>query len=150
MKDYSAALEYIKNSSLTSSIYVGSDSMVKKKSGKIYANYCTVVIIHKDSCHGGKIFYFRDRLEDYGNVRARMLQEAGFAIEVAQNIIDVVGSRTLEVHLDLNADPMHQSNVAVKEAVGWVQGVLGVKARIKPEAFAASYAADHVVRDKPM
>ena len=150
MKDYTAVLKAIEDSSVTSAIYVGSDSMVKKKGKRKFANYCTVVIIHKDSCHGGKIFYFRDTLEDYGNVRARMLQEAGFAIEVAQGIIDVVADRKLEVHLDLNADPMHQSNVAVKEAVGWVQGVLGVKARIKPDAFAASYAADHVVRDKPM
>jgi predicted RNase H-related nuclease YkuK (DUF458 family) len=150
VKDYTEVIEAIQDSSVTSAVYVGSDSMVKKVKGRRFANYCTVVIIHKDSCHGGKIFYFRDRLEDYGNVRQRMLQEAGFAIEVAQNILDAVGDRKLEVHLDLNADPMHKSNVAVKEAVGWVQGVLGVPARIKPDAFAASYAADHVVRDKPM
>jgi predicted RNase H-related nuclease YkuK (DUF458 family) len=41
---------------------------------------------------------------------------------------------------------MYKSNVAVKEALGYVKGTLGIDAKIKPDSFAATHAADHVVR----
>jgi predicted RNase H-related nuclease YkuK (DUF458 family) len=52
----------------------------------------------------------------------------------------------MEVHLDINPDPKHKSNVAVKEALGWVKGSLNLDAKIKPASFAATHAADHAVR----
>jgi predicted RNase H-related nuclease YkuK (DUF458 family) len=52
----------------------------------------------------------------------------------------------MEVHLDINPNPKHKSSIAVKEALGWVKGSLGIDAKIKPDSFAATHAADHVVR----
>jgi len=150
IKDYGLAKETIKNSSPTSSVYIGCDSIRYKKKGQWYARYSTVIILHMDSSKGGKIFYHTDTAKDYGNLRVRLMAEVEHAIEAAQAVIDVIGERHLEIHLDLNADPIHKSNVAVKEAIGWVQGVTGIKAKIKPDSFAATHAADHVVRFKPM
>jgi predicted RNase H-related nuclease YkuK (DUF458 family) len=52
----------------------------------------------------------------------------------------------MEIHLDLNPSPNHKSNIAVKEAIGWVRGSFGFDPMIKPESFAATHAADHAVR----
>jgi predicted RNase H-related nuclease YkuK (DUF458 family) len=150
VKDFDVAKEAIKNSSQTSSVYIGSDSIRFKKEGAWYARYSTVVILHMDSNKGGKIYYRTIVKPDYGNIRARLMTEVQEVVEVAEEVIDSVGERHLEIHLDLNADPKHKSNVAVKEALGWVRGVTGLQAKIKPYSFAASYAADHCVRGKPM
>jgi predicted RNase H-related nuclease YkuK (DUF458 family) len=71
--------------------------------------------------------------------------EVQYALEAFFAIEDVVDNRRLEVHLDLNPDTIHASNVVTSEALGWVRG-LGIQAKIKPDSFAATTAADHFVR----
>ena len=51
----------------------------------------------------------------------------------------------LTVHIDANPVVAHKSSAYVQELVGLVVGQ-GFKALIKPESWAASHAADHVVR----
>ena len=72
--------------------------------------------------------------------------EVQLAVTTATEIVDVIGDRHFEIHLDINPNPNHKSSVAVKEALGWVKGSLGMDAKIKPHSFAATHAADHVVR----
>jgi predicted RNase H-related nuclease YkuK (DUF458 family) len=140
----------IENSSSRSSIYIGGDSIRFKKNGRWFARYATVVIIHIDSCRGGKIFHFEDVQPDYGNMRMRLLTEVANTVNLALELLDSIGSRHLEIHLDLNKSPKHKSHVAVQEALGYVKGTLpNIQVEIKPNAFAASHAADHCVRGKP-
>lgn len=139
------AKQSIKESSLESSVYIGTDSKRFKKNGKWYAKYSTVIVLHIDSKHGCKIFHQSEVLPDYGNLKQRLLNEVSYATTVAQEIIEVIESRPLCVHLDLNPDPKHKSSIAVKEALGWCAG-LGFDAKVKPHAWAATHAADHVVR----
>ncbi len=144
---FDEAKEAILNSSESSSVYIGADSIrFKKKDGRWYAKYSTVIILHVDSKHGAKIFHKNIEMPDYGNLRQRLITEAGFAIEAASEIVDVIGNRRMEIHLDINPNPKHKSNVAVKEALGYVKGTTGLDAVIKPHSFAATHAADHVVR----
>ncbi len=144
---FDEAKEAILNSSESSSVYIGADSIrFKKKDGRWYAKYSTVIILHVDSKHGAKIFHKNIEMPDYGNLRQRLITEAGFAIEAASEIIDVIGNRRMEIHLDINPNPKHKSNVAVKEALSYVKGTTGLDAVIKPHSFAATHAADHVVR----
>ena len=143
---YDDARQAILNSSETSSVYVGADSIRFKRNGLWFAKYSTVVILHMDSKHGGKIFHKNVEMRDFGNLRQRLITEAGFAIDAATAILDVVGQRKLEIHLDLNPNPRYKSNIAVKEALGYVKGSTGIDAKVKPDSFAASHAADHVVR----
>lgn len=151
---FADAIEAIKESSLSSSIYVGCDSQKFKIKGKkgnpdrVVAKYSTVIIVHMDSKHGSKIFHNTITMPDYGNMRQRLMAEVGYAIETALAIVDHVGDRHFEVHLDLNSDPRHRSNVAVKEAIGYVTGTLGFPPKIKPDAFAATHCSDHAVRSK--
>ena len=144
---YDEAREAILNSSESSSIYIGADSIrYKNKKGDWFAKYSVVIILHVDSKHGARIFHKNIEMRDYGNLRQRLITEAGFAIEAASEIIDVIGNRHMEIHLDINPNPKHKSNIAVKEALGYVKGTTGLDAVIKPFSFAATHAADHVVR----
>jgi predicted RNase H-related nuclease YkuK (DUF458 family) len=141
------AKQAILDSSPHSSVYIGCDSIRHaNKKGQWFAKYSTVIIVHMDSKHGCKIFHNSVDLPDFGNLKQRLMNEVNYAIGAATEILDVLGDRHMEVHLDINPNPKHKSNVAVKEALGWVKGSLGIDAKIKPESFAATHAADHMVR----
>jgi predicted RNase H-related nuclease YkuK (DUF458 family) len=133
-------------SSQQSSVYIGCDSIRFRKNKQWYAKYSTVVIVHMDTKKGGRIFHSSVDMPDYGNLKQRLLMEVQLAVSTATEIIDVIGDRHFEIHLDINPNPNHKSSVAVKEALGWVKGSLGMDAKIKPHSFAATHAADHVVR----
>ena len=143
---YDEAREAILKSSEASSVYVGADSIRFKRNGQWFAKYSMVIILHIDSKHGARLFHKNIEMRDFGNLRQRLITEAGFAIEAAIEILDVIGQRKLEIHLDLNPNPRYKSNIAVKEALGYVKGSTGIDAKVKPDSFAASHAADHVVR----
>jgi predicted RNase H-related nuclease YkuK (DUF458 family) len=131
----------IEESSDSTAIYVGCDSRRFRAHGRWFATYTTVVVIHVDQCRGCIIYGKRDLLADFGKVKERMLNEVNFAVAVAYQIADSVGDRRFEIHLDVNPDPKHKSSLAVKEALGYVQG-MGFVGRIKPDAPIASTAAD--------
>lgn len=140
------AKQAVIDSSPSSSVYIGCDSIRFKKNGRWMAKYSTVVVVHKDSRHGCQIFHENVDLEDFGNLKQRLMNEVNFAVAIASEIVEVLGGRHLEVHLDLNPNPRHKSNVVVKEAIGWVRGSLGIEAKIKPYSWCASHTADWVVR----
>lgn len=140
---WSKAKEAIRNSSQESSIYIGCDS--RRIPSKKKALFSTVIVLHKDSKRGCAVFHNQIALPDYGQLRPRLMTETQLAIEAFTAIEDVIGNRKLEIHLDVNSDPKHASNVVAAEALGWVRS-LGIQARIKPDSFAATTAADHCVR----
>jgi predicted RNase H-related nuclease YkuK (DUF458 family) len=63
--------------------------------------------------------------------------------EIEYDLIDMAG---VEIHLDVNPDEEYGSSCAVKAAAGYILGTCGIQPKIKPEAWAASYAADRMVR----
>ena len=145
-------IEACKLAEPNSSVYIGSDSQRFKTKEGFKARYATVLILHMGSKHGGKLFHWTDEQADYGGLKQRLLNEVGYAIDAFEHIVDTIIEYDLpvEIHLDLNQSPLHKSNIAVKEACGWVLGVTGVEAVLKPGAFAAAHAADHLVRNKPL
>lgn len=146
-EDWTEAKEAIAASSEVSSVYIGADSIRhRRKNGQWMAKYSVVVILHTDSKHGCRLFHKSYDEPDYGGLKQRLLNEVNYAVSCATEILDVIGDRPWAIHLDINPDPKHKSSIAVKEALGWVKGALGIDAVIKPAAFAASHAADHVVR----
>jgi predicted RNase H-related nuclease YkuK (DUF458 family) len=76
----------------------------------------------------------------------RMVLEVSKSIEVAYEIaplLDLYGVK-LEIHADINPDPDRgASNSALNEAVGYIMG-MGYDYKVKPEAWAASKAADNL------
>jgi len=139
--DWDEVREAVKNSSKTSSIYVGCDS----KNKKAHTIFALVVVIHLDSSKGGKIYYESLRVPRIKALRQRLMKEVEMAVTASFEICDVIGDKKFEVHLDVNGDPKHQSNIVCKEAIGYVESQ-GFNCQIKPFAFCSSYAADMVVR----
>ena len=140
------AKKAILDSSRESSVYIGCDSIRFKKNKMWYAKYSTVVIVHMDSKRGCKLFHESVDMPDFGNLKQRLLNEVQMAVNTATEILDVLGDRHMELHLDINPNPKHKSSIAIKEALGWVKGSLGLDAKVKPASFAATHAADHAVR----
>ena len=147
---YDNAIEAVIASASDSSVYIGCDSVRFKKAGRWYARYATVIVVHHSTRHGASIYHYLDTQPDFGNIKLRLLNEAMYATNAALEIIDWLDGRTLEIHLDINPNPKHKSNVALKEALGYVLGNTGVTAKCKPEAWAASHASDHCARQKPL
>lgn len=145
MNDIEEVKEYIKNCSQESSIYIGCDSKRFGRKNKRFVAYACVVLIHLDTKHGAKMFKFERVERDYGSLRQRMMNEAIMACEIGYAVREVCGDRTFEIHLDINPDKRHKSSVAIKEATGMVLGMFGENPKVKPEAFAASTAADRLV-----
>ena len=146
MSEIADARQAITDSSEASRIYVGCDSIRYKRKGIWHAKYATVIIVHKDGRHGGRMFHDVVEMPDYGSVKQRMLNEVAFGVTHALEIQDVLGKRHFEFHIDINTDPRHKSNVALKEAMGYVRGTLGIDAKPKPYGWAATHCADYLVR----
>ena len=131
-------------------VMVGCDSsrfrkrLVKKGPREWFAAYAVVVVVHYDGKHGCKVFGDVRIDKDYGNIKQRLMQEVYYASETAYEILEAVGDRPFQIHLDLNASPTHKSNVALKEATGYIRGMFGIEPNIKPDASAASCAADRL------
>lgn len=136
--DIQEVIKEIQESSKTTKVYVGADS--KRVKGKVV--YVTVIVLHFDGNKGGKIFKEISIEPWYGNIKGRLMNEVYKAIDVAYKIVDHLEGRPFEIHLDLNPDPQHKSNVAVKEAVGYVLGTFGFRPKLKPEAWCGSTVAD--------
>jgi len=142
---------FIKKTSIYTGIYIGSDSVipkrVKNKKGFWQIRYVTAVIVHYDSCRGGKIFHeVRHDITNYRpKMKERLLTEVRYSVDCALMLVDSIGDRNFEVHLDINPNPTTGSAVAIKEAISWVISQ-GLTVKVKPHAFAASAVADNIVK----
>lgn len=142
-------IEFIKNFILENEnveIYLGVDSQRIKKKVK----FATVVILHyKDENNigkGAKIFsdISYDNIKDAKLSRPfnRMMKEVSLVTELYNQLEDVLIDREFEIHLDVNPIEGTGSNVAYGAAKGMIWGMIGVEPVCKPNAWAASCAAD--------
>ena len=145
-KDFEKVKKFIEESSDSSKIYFGADSERFKSKGRWYARYTVVVVVHKDGCKGAKVFGYSETEEDYdkkfNRPTHRLLTETYKVSELYLLLAEAINSREIEVHLDINPNIIHGSSCAVQQAVGYIKGICGIQPKLKPEAFAASYAAD--------
>lgn len=125
-----------------SSIYVGTDSI---RAGRDYTRFCRVVVLHFDSRHGAR--YWVDGWREYKKmgIREKLLKEVHYSVEMALQLVDAVGERNFEVHLDVNPDPKWESNIVHDEAMGYVSAH-GLVPQGKPGGIAAYMVADWVLR----
>ena len=64
--------------------------------------------------------------------------------ELYLKLAEVLEGRSVEVHLDINPDDHYASSNVVSQAIGYIRGTCNVIPMVKPQAFAASYAADRM------
>jgi predicted RNase H-related nuclease YkuK (DUF458 family) len=138
--------DYINSQSPETKIYIGCDSERLKVDGVWYADYITAIVVHIDGKSGCKLFGEVVRERDYdqkqNKPRYRLMNEVYKVSDLYLKLADVLENRQVEVHLDINPSEMHGSNCVINEAIGYIRGTCNVVPLVKPEAFAASYAAD--------
>lgn len=147
--DIDEVRKYIQNCSVSTSIYIGADSERYRNRDDVWcADYTVAIVIHLDSSRGCKVFGEVSSERDYDNRHdrpaLRLMNEVYRAAEMYLKLEDVIGDRHCEVHLDINPDMIHGSSCVVQQAVGYIRGMCNVTPMVKPEAFAASYAADRL------
>jgi len=128
-------------------VYLGVDSQrVKKKRVK----FATVVIIHFHDENGigkgAKIFedITYETVTDAKLSRPfnRMMKEVQLVTELYNELEDVLIEKDFEIHIDVNPLQGTGSNVAYGAAKGMIWGMVCVEPVCKPDAWAASCAAD--------
>lgn len=122
-------------------VCIGTDSQVK--GGTI--DFATVIVFLREK-KGGFMYISSSSEHRKMSIRERMIVEVGKSIEVAYSLCDLLDQYKieLEVHADINTDPEFKSNVALKEAMGYILS-MGFQFKAKPDAFASSSCADKVV-----
>lgn len=141
-------IEFIGNQSTTSKIYIGCDSERYRKNGVWYADYTLAIVIHINGKNGCKIFGEIQTERDYdqksNRPNVRLMTEVYKVSDLYLKLKDVLYNRSVEIHLDINPDEKYSSNHVAQQAIGYIRGVCNVIPIIKPNAFAASGAADRI------
>ena len=139
---------FIELQSPETKIYIGADSERMKRNGRWYADYTLAIVVHIDGCHGCKIFGEIQTEMDYdakaSKPSMRLMNEVYKVAELYHKIADVIGEKEVQIHLDINPDVRYNSSVVIQQAVGYIKGTCNVIPMVKPNAFAASYAADRL------
>jgi predicted RNase H-related nuclease YkuK (DUF458 family) len=139
---------FIEKQSKETKIYIGCDSERYRKNNIWYADYILAIVVHKDGKHGCKIFGEVITERDYDQKASkptfRLMNEVYKISELYLKLQEVLVNRDVEVHLDINPDDDHVSNIVLSQAVGYIKGTCNVIPFVKPNAFAASYAADRL------
>jgi uncharacterized protein len=122
-------------------VCVGSDSHVYGDT----INYATAVVFIREG-KGAFTFIRKEKEIQNISIKERMLNEVNKSVEIAYTICSILDTYgvEMEVHADINTDPDFKSNVALKDAMGYILG-MGYVFKAKPYAFASSNCADMMV-----
>jgi predicted RNase H-related nuclease YkuK (DUF458 family) len=141
-------ITFITNQTPETKIYIGADSERLNIDDLWYADYTLAVVVHIHGNRGCKIFGEVQRERDYDQrkdrPRMRLMNEVYKIAELYLKLAEVLEDRYVEVHLDINPDEMHGSSCVLNEAIGYIKGMCNVVPMVKPNAFAASVAADRM------
>jgi len=139
--DLKAEIKALMDESPDRELVIGTDS---QNAGNV-TEYITVVIVLTPG-KGGRVFFTRERMARIRSLRERLLKEAWMSVELGMELTDIVPDTSkLTIHIDANPDVQYKSSDVVQEMVGLVLGQ-GFGAVVKPDAWAASHAADHIVK----
>ena len=144
--DLNKVKHFIEAQSPETKIYLGCDSERIRVDGVWHADYVLAVVVHINGNNGCKLFgeVHRERVYDQKESKPamRLMTEVYKVSELYLKLADVLDGRDVEVHLDINPDEMHGSSCVISQAIGYIKGTCNVVPFVKPNAFAASYAAD--------
>jgi predicted RNase H-related nuclease YkuK (DUF458 family) len=139
---------FIQSQSLETKIYIGGDSERFIMGDVWYADYTLAIVVHINGNNGCKLFGEVHRERDYDQKidrpRMRLMNEVYKIADLYLKLHEVLEGREVEVHLDINPNEMHGSSCVIQEATGYIRGMCNVIPMVKPDAFAASYAADRL------
>lgn len=122
-------------------VCIGTDSQVYGDT----TDFATVIVFLREK-RGGFMYIHTYKRTIPMSLRERLIREVGKSVEVAYSLCELFDKYdiAMEVHADINTDPHFQSNVALKEAMGYIRS-MGFVFKAKPDAFASSSCADKIV-----
>ncbi len=122
-------------------VCIGSDSQVY---GSV-TDFATVIVFLREK-KGGFMYIHQSKSKQKMSLKERMLIEVSKSIGIAYDLCDLFDKYDvdMEVHADINTNPQFESNVALREAMGYILG-MGFVFKAKPDAFASSSCADKMV-----
>jgi predicted RNase H-related nuclease YkuK (DUF458 family) len=120
-------------------LHIGTDSLQTQR----WTQFVTVVVVLNPP-KGGTVAYCRTIVPRIEKLRERLVKEVWHSTELSVGLAPLVNS-DLTIHIDANPDEKHMSSKYLQELTGMVVGQ-GFKALYKPDSWAATHAADHVVR----
>lgn len=144
--DLEEVRRYINAQSPETRIYLGCDSERLRVNGEWFADYVLAIVVHINGNNGCKLFgeVQRERVWDQkaSKPAMRLMTEVYKVSELYLKLAEVLEGRNVEVHLDINPNELHGSSCVISQAIGYIKGTCNVVPFVKPQAFAASYAAD--------
>lgn len=131
--------EKIQNNRLK--VCIGTDSQIRGND----VDFASVIVFIREK-KGGFMFIQNSCIKRTMTLRERMILEVSRSVEIAYDLCELLDAYDvdLEVHADINTDPQFESNIALKEAMGYIKS-MGFALKMKPDAFASSSCADKVI-----
>ena len=122
-------------------VCIGTDSQAQNG----VTEFATVIVFLREK-RGGFMYINSSKTEQVMSLKERMISEVSKSVTIAYELCSLLDLYDvgLEVHADINTDPMFKSNVALREAMGYITG-MGFVFKAKPNAFASSCYADKIV-----
>jgi hypothetical protein len=120
-------------------IKIGTDS---KQAGAVTLYVTAICFVHERK--GVHYVYKRETLPRVKDIFTRLFKEAELTVEV----VEFLNARDyMAIHADYNTAKTHKSSAAGEAVNGWLIGA-GYNVESKPDAFAASRAADAELKRK--
>jgi len=142
--------DFIKQQGPGTRVYLGADSVRYRFRHTWWAEYTVAIVVHVNGNNGCKIFGEVSRERDFDQrvdrPSMRLMNEVYRVSEMYQRLSPVLADREVEVHLDINPNDHYGSSCVIQQAIGYIRGTCNVIPMVKPNAFAASYAADRLQR----
>lgn len=127
----------------TREVHIGADS---QQCGK-WTEYVVVIVLLKKGS-GGRVFYARERVPRINSLRERLMKEVWMSVNLGLELNPIIGElHDLTIHVDANPNIKFKSSNYVKELTAMVVSQ-GFKSILKPDSWAASHLADHIVKNK--
>lgn len=124
-------------------IHIGTDSQQAAKQ----TAFVTMLVVLQPG-KGGRAFYVKEFTPRIRSLRERLLKEVWLSVNLGLELNAMVPETVgLTVHVDANPNFRFKSSEYVKELAAMVVSQ-GFKTLLKPDSWAASHAADHVVKHK--
>lgn len=122
-------------------ICIGSDSQVHAT----HTEFATVIVFVREK-FGAFMYVQNEQRPVQHSLKERMLAEVAMSIDIAYQLCDLFAQYyiSMEVHADINTNPLFKSNESLREAMGYILG-MGFVFKAKPDAFASSCCADRMV-----
>jgi predicted RNase H-related nuclease YkuK (DUF458 family) len=121
-------------------IDIGTDSLVAGR----HSHFVTVVAMLNPG-KGGRAIFRREVRPRIESLRERLLREVWLSVDLGLELNALIpASIDLTIHVDANPVPIHRSSHYVQELTAMVVSQ-GFRVALKPAAWAATHAADHVL-----